>query len=80
VDVFPPSADLPIRIESFGDEIESLRRFDPTDQRSVGRVDSIVLLPASEFLLPARGAELRARLRAERVEAPGAPRGGPRTI
>ena len=62
VDVFPPSADLPIRIESFGDEIESLRRFDPTDQRSVGRVDSIVLLPASEFLLPARGAELRARL------------------
>jgi transcription-repair coupling factor (superfamily II helicase) len=62
VDVFPPSADLPIRIESFGDEIESLRRFDPTDQRSVDRVDSIVLLPASEFLLPAGGAELRARL------------------
>jgi transcription-repair coupling factor (superfamily II helicase) len=62
VDVFPPSADLPIRIESFGDEIESLRRFDPTDQRSVGRVDSIVLLPASEFLLPAGGAELRGRL------------------
>ncbi len=64
VDVFPPSADLPIRIESFGDEIESLRRFDPTDQRSVGRVDSIVLLPASEFLLPVGGggAELRGRL------------------
>jgi transcription-repair coupling factor (superfamily II helicase) len=62
VDVFPPSADLPIRIESFGDEIESLRRFDPTDQRSVGRVDSIVLLPASEFLLPAGGAALRDRL------------------
>ncbi len=62
VDVFPPSADLPIRIESFGEEIESLRRFDPTDQRSVGRVDSIVLLPASEFLLPVGGAELRGRL------------------
>jgi transcription-repair coupling factor (superfamily II helicase) len=62
VDVFPPSADLPIRIESFGDEVESLRRFDPTDQRSIGRVDAITLLPASEFLLHAGGAELRSRL------------------
>jgi transcription-repair coupling factor (superfamily II helicase) len=62
VDVFPPSADLPIRIELFGDEVESLRRFDPTDQRSVGRAEEVALLPASEFLLPAGGAELRQRL------------------
>ncbi|HJW23005.1 MAG TPA: hypothetical protein VJ506_11310, partial [Candidatus Limnocylindrales bacterium] len=62
VDVFPPSAGLPIRIELFGDEVESLRRFDPTDQRSVGRADEVVLLPASEFLLPSGGAELRERL------------------
>jgi len=53
VDVFPPSAELPIRIELFGDEVDSLRSFDPTDQRSVGSVDEITLLPATEFLLPA---------------------------
>ena len=38
VDVFPPSEELPVRIEFFGDEIDSLRRFDPTDQRGVGPV------------------------------------------
>ena len=56
VDVFPPSMALPIRIEFFGDEIDSLRSFDPTDQRSVGTIERAVLLPASEFLLPAGGA------------------------
>ncbi len=56
VDVFPPSRSLPIRIEFFGDEIDSLRAFDPTDQRSVGLVEAAVLLPASEFLLPRGGA------------------------
>jgi transcription-repair coupling factor (superfamily II helicase) len=63
VDVFPPSADLPVRIESFGDEIDSLRAFDPTDQRTTGAVEQVVLLPASEFLVPDGGAEaLRALL------------------
>jgi len=62
IDVFPPSADLPVRIELFGDEVESLRRFDPTDQRSVGRTEEVTLLPASEFLLPPGGEELRRRL------------------
>ena len=63
VDVFPPSASLPVRIELFGDEIDSLRAFDPTDQRAVGAVDEVTLLPASEFLLPTDGAAaLRTRL------------------
>ena len=56
VDVFPPSLALPIRIEFFGDEIDSLRAFDPTDQRTVDPVEAAVLLPASEFLLPRGGA------------------------
>jgi transcription-repair coupling factor (superfamily II helicase) len=56
VDVFPPSMALPIRIEFFGDEIDSLRSFDPTDQRTVGTIERAILLPASEFLLPAGGA------------------------
>ncbi|MBI2781691.1 MAG: transcription-repair coupling factor [Chloroflexi bacterium] len=63
VDVFPPSADLPVRIESFGDEIDSLRAFDPTDQRTTGKVERVMLLPASEFLVPEDGPDgLRARL------------------
>jgi transcription-repair coupling factor (superfamily II helicase) len=63
VDVFPPSATLPVRIDFFGDEIDTLRRFDPTDQRSVGPVDNVALLPASEFLLPHGGAaSIRDRL------------------
>ncbi len=63
VDVFPPSAPLPVRIEFFGDEIDSLRAFDPTDQRTVGPLEDVVLLPASEFLAPHGGvAALRAGL------------------
>ena len=63
VDVFPPSLPLPIRVEFFGDEVDSLRAFDPTDQRTVRTVESAVLLPASEFLLPAGGAAaIRERL------------------
>ncbi len=63
IDVFPPSAALPARIELFGDEIDSMRAFDPTDQRSVGEVGEVRLLPATELLLPSGGAdELRTRL------------------
>ena len=63
LDAFPPSSALPVRIEFFGDEIDSLRAFDPADQRTVHPVDEVVLLPASEFLLPPGGAEaIRERL------------------
>ena len=63
VDVFPPSSPLPVRIEFFGDEIDSLRRFDPTDQRTVEAIEAVTLLPASEILVPADGlAGIRARL------------------
>ena len=78
VDVFPPSAELPVRIESFGDEIDSLRAFDPTDQRTTGKVDRVTLLPASEFLVPEGGADgLTALLGAIVEAAAGAPRRGP---
>ena len=63
VDVFPPSAALPVRLEFFGDEIDSIRAFDPTDQRSVGTAGEVVLLPATEFLLPSDGrVAIRGRL------------------
>jgi transcription-repair coupling factor (superfamily II helicase) len=63
VDVFPPAAPLPIRIELFGDEIDSMRSFDPADQRSVRSLEELTLLPASEFLVPPGGAvAIRERL------------------
>jgi transcription-repair coupling factor (superfamily II helicase) len=63
VDVFPAGQSLPVRIEWFGDEIDSLRAFDPADQRSRGPIEHAPLLPASEFLLPPdRAGSLRERL------------------
>jgi len=47
-DVFPAEADQPVRIEFFGESVESLRRFDPQTQRSVLRVDEVTLLPLEE--------------------------------
>ena len=48
VDVFPMGTDKPVRIDLFGDDIESLRYFDPQTQVSAAKVDSISILPASE--------------------------------
>jgi transcription-repair coupling factor (superfamily II helicase) len=73
VDIFPSAAPLPIRVEMFGDEIDSMRVFDPTDQRSLRPIDEVALLPASEFLVPAGGpAELRARVEKLRGRATAA--------
>jgi transcription-repair coupling factor (superfamily II helicase) len=52
IDVFPPAAETPLRIELVGDLVESLRPFDPTSQRSVAKVDSAVVGPAREVILP----------------------------
>src|SRR5262247_3483179 len=47
VDVFSPTRERPVRAEFFGDEIESLRLFDPTTQRSIDDLDEIAILPIS---------------------------------
>jgi len=47
VDVFSPTRERPVRAEFFGDEIESLRLFDPTTQRSIDALDEITILPIS---------------------------------
>ena len=49
IDIFPMGSALPYRIDLFDDEIETLRTFDPENQRSIDKVDSIRLLPAREF-------------------------------
>jgi transcription-repair coupling factor (superfamily II helicase) len=51
VDLFPSGEEQALRLDFFGDEIETVRTFDPADQRTTGRVDGFVLLPASEALL-----------------------------
>jgi transcription-repair coupling factor (superfamily II helicase) len=48
LDVYPPEADRPLRIEFFGDEVESIRKFDPGTQRSSSPVDEALLLPLTE--------------------------------
>jgi transcription-repair coupling factor (superfamily II helicase) len=50
IDVFPPNRQEPVRLELFGDEIDSLRLFDPISQRSRDRVESFVMVPATEAL------------------------------
>src|ERR1700746_1770730 len=48
LDVYSPEADRPVRIEFFGDEVESIRKFDPATQRSSSPLDEALLLPLTE--------------------------------
>ena len=54
LDVFPAGAEEPIRIEFFGDEVESIRRIDLATQRSIGRVESALLPPLASHTAEAR--------------------------
>ena len=47
-DIWPPSEPYPLRLEFDGEKIESIRRFDPVDQRSFDKIQDILLLPALE--------------------------------
>jgi transcription-repair coupling factor (superfamily II helicase) len=69
VDLFPSGEEQALRLDFFGDEIESVRTFDPADQRTTGRVDGFTLLPASEALLEEESIK---RFRARYREAFGA--------
>src|SRR3984885_6903442 len=48
LDVYSPEMDRPVRIDFFGDEIESIRKFDPETQRSSSPLDDALLLPLTE--------------------------------
>lgn len=52
VDIYPPIANLPARLEFFGNTIDSIRLFDPVSQRSLETVASINIGPATELLTP----------------------------
>jgi transcription-repair coupling factor (superfamily II helicase) len=51
VDIYPAGEPSGFRLDFFGDEIETIRRFDAADQRTTDRADKLVLLPAAEALI-----------------------------
>ncbi len=69
LDVFPPVADHPVRVEFFGDEVDQIRAFSVADQRSLpGDVAGVTLTPSRELLLTAA---VRARAAALQDKFPG---------
>ena len=62
VDIWPPNLRKPLRIELFGDEVDSLRTFDPSTQRTLARMSQAWIGPASEAL-PKLGERVAERLR-----------------
>jgi len=59
MDIWAPAEKLPVRLDFFGDEIETMRRFDPATQRTVEKLESILITPAREYI--ARDSELGIR-------------------
>ena len=51
IDIFPPGSDMPVRLDFFGDTLESVRSFDPQSQRSAASLKRFTLNPANEVLL-----------------------------
>lgn len=57
LDVFPSTAESPVRIELFGDEVESIRNFDLETQRSLGTINSLEIAPARDILIDGKTAD-----------------------
>ena len=70
IDVFPPNAEEPVRLDLFGDTLETIRAFDPETQRSIRPLNSVALLPVSEVLVEP---DSISRFRTGYVAAFGAP-------
>jgi transcription-repair coupling factor (superfamily II helicase) len=76
LDVYSPEADRPVRLEFFGDEIETIRKFDPETQRSQSGLDETQLLPLTETPVTERLlAAVHGRLNRQRVAFEGAVEG-----
>jgi transcription-repair coupling factor (superfamily II helicase) len=52
VDIWPPNESHPVRLDFFDNELENIRLFDPVSQRTVKKVDEILITPAREYILP----------------------------
>ena len=51
LDVFPLTEEVPVRIELWGDEVDSIRSFDAESQRSIQQMDEVTIYPAAELIL-----------------------------
>ena len=51
IDIFDMTEENPYRIELWGDEVDSIRSFDPESQRSITQMDSVLIYPAAELTL-----------------------------
>ncbi len=74
IDFFPPLYPSPVRIELFGETIESLRFFDPATQRSKETIDQITILPARELINDTSSSSSALRKLKERGDELGIPR------
>jgi transcription-repair coupling factor (superfamily II helicase) len=50
LDIWATAETMPVRLDFFGDEIETIRRFDPASQRTIEKLDSILVTPAREYI------------------------------
>ena len=50
MDIWPTNLEHPVRVDFFGDEVDSIRSFDPATQRSIEMIDSVFIPPASELV------------------------------
>lgn len=57
IDVYPLTSDLPVRIELWGDEVDSIRSYDPSNQKSIENINSVLIFPAVELILSAEQVE-----------------------
>ncbi len=53
MDIWTPVETYPVRLEFFGNEIDTLRYFDPATQRTIQKIEQLLITPAREYLLPA---------------------------
>ncbi|GAH48261.1 unnamed protein product, partial [marine sediment metagenome] len=58
IDIYPPTSNLPARLEFFGNTVDGIRLFDPANQRSLRAVSSIAISPATELLTPLLSSQL----------------------
>ena len=72
IDLFPSFSENPIRVEFFGDEIESIRKFDPETQRSFEELELINILPGREIVLSERSSKTAKENIEERISEVGA--------
>jgi len=58
LDIWPAADEQPVRIEFFGDEVDTVRRFDPATQRTIESIERLTITPACEYLISPTGSDL----------------------